>query len=150
MPSNAHNAYLESRILSASPTELIRLLYQAAISEVREARCHLQTKDIRGRSKSISKAHAILAELTIVLDHKRGGKIAERLAQLYDYMMRRITEANFKQTDEPLAETLGLLSTLLEGWEGVVQQTKPAKPSGNIWAQSATQDALGTSQAWSF
>ncbi|MGA3242534.1 MAG: flagellar export chaperone FliS [Bryobacteraceae bacterium] len=152
MPRNAHNAYLESRILSAEPVELICLLYQGAISEVREARRHLQAKDIRARSKSITKVHDILSELTTVLDHKQGGPISKNLAQLYDYMMRRITEANFKQIDEPLAETLGLLTTLKEGWDGVLQQqTRPAAaPSGNVWAQAATQDALGGSQAWSF
>ncbi len=150
MPRNARNAYLESRILSANPTELICMLYQAAISELREARRHLEAKDVRSRSLCISKAHAILVELTIVLDRKKGGQIAERLAHLYDYMMRRITEANFKQTDGPLAETLGLLSTLLEGWDGVRQQIQPAAPVGNAWAQAATQDALSSSQAWSF
>jgi len=151
MPRNAHNAYLESRILSADPMELISLLYQGAISQVREARRHLQAKDIRARSKSISKAHDILAELTIALDRNRGGRIADNLARLSDYMMRRITEANFKQIDEPLAETVGLLNTLQEGWDGArQQQAKPAAPAGNAWAQAATQDALGTSQAWNF
>jgi flagellar protein FliS len=151
MPRNAHNAYLESRILSAEPVELICLLYQGAISEVREARRHLQEKNIRARSKSISKVHDILSELTTVLDHKQGGEIAKNLAQLYDYMMRRVTEANFKQIDEPLVEMLGLLTTLKEGWDGVLQQqARPAAPSGNAWAQAATQDASGGSQAWSF
>jgi len=151
MPSNPHNAYLESRILSADPVELTCLLYQGAISELREGRRHLQDKDIRARSKSITKVHDILSELTTVLDQKRGGEIATNLAQLYDYMMRRITEANFKQIDEPLAETLGLLTTLKEGWEGVrQQQIKPAAPAGNAWAQATTPDAVGTSQSWSF
>jgi len=152
MPRNAHNAYLESRILSAQPVELICLLYQGAISEVREARRHLQDKNIRARSKSISKVHDILSELTTVLDHKQGGEIAKNLARLYDYMMRRVTEANFKQIDEPLVEMLGLLTTLKEGWDGVLeQQARPAAPSaGNAWAQAATQDASSGSQAWSF
>ena len=150
MPSNAHDAYLESRIFSADPTELTAMLYQAAASEVREARRHLQEKNIAARSKSISKAHTILAELTISLDRTRGGEIAERLERLYDYMMTRLNEANFKQIDEPLAETLGLLATLQEAWAGVQQQLKPAVPTGNVWAQAATQNALGTSQAWSF
>jgi flagellar secretion chaperone FliS len=151
MPRNAHNAYLESRILSAEPVELICLLYQGAISEVREARRHLQDKNIRARSKSISKVHDILSELTTVLDHKQGGEIAKNLARLYDYMMRRVTEANFKQIDEPLVEMLGLLTTLKEGWDGVLQQqSRPAAPSGNAWAQAATQDSMSGSQAWSF
>jgi flagellar secretion chaperone FliS len=150
MPRNAHNAYLESRILSADPMELVRLMYQAAVSEVQEARRHLRAKDIRSRSKSITKVQNILSELTTVLDHKCGGQFAKNLAQLYDYMMRRLTEANFKQIDEPLAEVLGLLVTLKEGWDGIGQQTQPAAPAGTAWAQAATQDALGTSQAWSF
>jgi flagellar protein FliS len=150
MPSNAHNAYLESRILSADPLELVCLMYQAAVSEVREARRHLEAKDIRARSNSITKVQNILSELTTVLDHKCGGQFAKNLAQLYDYMMWRLAEANFKQIDEPLAEVLGLLATLKEGWDGIKQETQPAAPAGNAWAQTATQDALGTSQAWSF
>jgi flagellar protein FliS len=150
MPRNAHNAYLKSRILSADPMELVCLMYQAAVSEVQEARRHLQAKDIRARSNSITKVQNILSELATVLDHKRGGQFAKNLAQLYDYMMRRLTEANFKQIDEPLAEVLGLLATLKEGWDGIRQPTQPAAPAGNAWSQAATQDAVGTSQAWSF
>jgi len=150
MPRNPHNAYLESRILSADRMELVCLMYQAAISEVREARRHLQEKNIRARSASITKAQNILSELTTVLDHKRGGQFSANLARLYDYMMRRLTEANFKQIEEPLAEVLGLLATLKEGWDGIKQQTEPAAPVGNAWAHSATQDAPETSQAWSF
>jgi flagellar protein FliS len=149
MPHTPHNAYLESRILSADPMELICLMYQGAISEVREARRHLKEKNIRARSNSITKVHNILSELTTVLDHKRGGQFANNLARLYDYMMRRLTEANFKQIDEPLAEVLGLLGTLKEGWDGIKQQTKPM-PVGNAWARAATQDAPDTPQAWSF
>jgi flagellar secretion chaperone FliS len=150
MPRYVHSTYLESRILSAEPMELICLAYQAAISEVREARRHLQEKDIRARSKSITKVHDILSELTTVLDHKRGGQIATNLARLYDYMMRRVIEANFKQIDEPLAEVLGLLTTLKEGWDGIKQQAKPAAPAANTWTPAVTQDTSGTSQSWSF
>jgi|SRR5580698_2663209 flagellar protein FliS len=146
----AHSTYLESRILSAEPMELVCLAYQAAISELREARRHLQEKDIRARSRSITKVHDILSELTIVLDHKRGGQIATNLARLYDYMMRRIIEANFKQIDEPLAEVLGLLTTLKEGWDGIRQQARPATPAANTWAHAPTPEASGTSQSWSF
>jgi flagellar protein FliS len=150
MPYNAHNAYIESRVLSAEPVELTCLLYQAAISEVREARRHLAEKNIRVRSNSITKVHNILAELATVLNHRQGGEIATNLARLYDYMMRRITEANFKQIDEPLVETLGLLMTLKEGWDGIrQQQPTPAAQSGGAW-QAATQNAYAGSQAWSF
>ena len=63
MSNQAHSAYLESRILTADPLELIRLMYQAAISEVRKARLHLANRDIRSRSQAISKACAIFSRI---------------------------------------------------------------------------------------
>jgi flagellar secretion chaperone FliS len=151
MSNQAHNAYLESRILTADPLELVRLTYQAAIGEVRSARQHLANRDIRRRSQAISKACAILTELTVALDRKAGGEYAERLADLYGYMMRKLTEANSQQRDEPMVEVLGLLSTLLESWEGV-QGFLNSKPMPQAppapWAQM--QETSYTPQAWSF
>ncbi len=120
-------AYLEQRILSADPVELIRILYQSAICEVREARLHLEAHDIQARSKSISKTMAILDELSGSLDLSQG-EIGEGLARLYDYMQGQLIDANFRQSDGPLAEVLGLLTTLAEGWEGVPSQARGPVP----------------------
>jgi flagellar secretion chaperone FliS len=148
----AHSAYLESRILTADPLELVRLMYQAAISEVRNARFHLANGNIRPRSQAISKACAILTELTVALDRKATGEYAERLADLYGYMTRQLMDANFRQQEEPLAEVLGLFSTLLENWEGVQSflgsQLAPQKPVTSY--VPATETAAYTPQAWSF
>jgi flagellar protein FliS len=152
MWQNAHDAYLESRVLSADPLELVHLLYEAAIAAVREARRHLAEGEIAARSRSITKAFSILQELMAALDHDRGGEIGGRLAQLYDYMERRLLEANFQQADEPLAEVLGLLATLAEAWQGVKRETQAAAPAENPWAQSPPMEpstAYGPS-AWSF
>jgi len=154
MWNNAHDAYLESRVLSAGPIELVRLLYQTATGAVRDARRHLEEGAVIERSRAISKASAVVLELTAALDFERGGEIAQRLAQLYDYMLRRLTEANFKQTDAPLAEVLGLLTTLAEGWAAIQQepQSAVAEPDQR-WAQAPfTQESAtaSSSQAWSF
>ena len=140
MWQNGHDAYLESRILSADPIELVNLLYQAGTGAVREARQYLANRDIAARSRSITKASGILVELASSLDHQRGGEISQRLAQLYDYMLRRLTEANFQQSDAPLAEVLGLLATLSEAWEGVKSGVKsgvkPAPVAASPWGQA--------------
>jgi flagellar secretion chaperone FliS len=151
MSNQAHSAYLESRILAADPLELVGLMYQAAIGETRNARMHLANRDIRPRSQAISKASAILTELTVALDRKAGGEYAERLADLYGYMMRKLAEANLQQRDEPMVEVLGLLSTLLENWEGVQRlldsKPRPQAPTAP-WAQA--HETAYTPQAWSF
>ena len=134
MYANANAAYLESRVLSADPVELIRLLYQGASGAVRDARRHLDVGAIADRSRSISKACGVLAELISSLDRERGGEIAQRLGQLYDYMHARLIEANLQQADAPLAEVLGLLATLSEAWEAVGPAAKPVATTGSYGA----------------
>jgi flagellar protein FliS len=152
MGYHAHDAYLENRVLSADPTELVRLLYQAGLEAVRDARRHLANGDIVARSRAISKASAVLLELVGSLDLERGGEIAERLGRLYDYMLRRLTEANFQQSDAPLAEVLSLMATLAEAWNGIRPESKPASKPENPWAQPVAGEAAGrpAEHAWSF
>ena len=148
MWNNGHDAYLESRVLAADPVELVSLLYQACTQAVRDARELLAEGRIGERSRSVTKAHEILTELAGALDHKRGGEISRRLVELYDYMQRRLLEANLQQSDEPLVEVLGLLNTLSEAWEGVKQESKPAVAVESPWAQS--QESAGAAHAWNF
>jgi flagellar protein FliS len=151
MYQKAHETYLEGRIASADPLELVRMLYQGASGAVREARQYLAEGDIAARSRSITKACEIVIELTVSLDHTAGGDISRRLEQLYDYMQRRLLEANFQQADAPLAEVLGLLSTLGEAWDGIRAQTAPPQPSPSLWSHPIAQEsAMESAHAWSF
>jgi flagellar protein FliS len=141
MWQNAHDAYVESRVLSADGIELVRLLYQACTSAVRDARRHLAAGEIAERSRSITKAWELLAELVHSLNPERGGEIALRLADLYDYMQRRLLEANLEQADGPLAEVLGLLSTLSEAWDGI--EVRGEKPAAMVspWSLTLPQES---------
>jgi len=151
MYQNAHETYLEGRIASADPLELVRMLYQGASGAVRDARHYLAEGDIAARSRSISKACEILIELTVSLDHTAGGDISRRLEQLYDYMQRRLLEANFQQADAPLAEVLGLLSTLGEAWDEIQVKAAPAQPSPSLWSHPMPQESvMESAHAWSF
>jgi flagellar protein FliS len=152
MWQNAHDTYLEDRVLSADPVELVDLLYQACATAVGDARRHLAGGEILARARSISKACDILLELTVSLDHQRGGALSQRLAQLYGYMHRRLLEANFRQSDEPLAEVARLLATLKEGWEGVTGEAKHAIRTATPWMQAVLQEPelAHASGGWSF
>ncbi|HTS62273.1 MAG TPA: flagellar export chaperone FliS [Candidatus Acidoferrales bacterium] len=150
MWNNGHDAYLESRILAADPVELVTLLYQACRQAVRDAREHLAAGRIGDRSRAITRAHEVLTELSGSLDHERGGEISRRLAELYDYMQRRLLDANMRQNDEPLVEVLGLLNTLAEAWESVKPAAKPALPAESPWAQPRASLETGAVHAWSF
>jgi flagellar protein FliS len=114
-----NDRYLEQRVLSADPIELIQILYEHAIDLVREARTALAAGDIVGRSKAISRTIGVLGELSGSLDREAGGAISQNLASLYQYMRTRLTVANLKQEDGPLAEVESLLDTLGGAWKAI-------------------------------
>ena len=110
------DAYLESEVYSASPEELVTVMYDAAIQAIGRARRHLRSGDVEARCREITRAHSILTELALSLNHSAAPKLARDFAELYDYIQRRLIEGNTTQDDRPLAEASRLLSTLLEGW----------------------------------
>ena len=128
-------AYLESRILSADPLELISLLYQGALDSVHDARKYLAEGDIPARSHAIVKVTDILIELEGSLNHQAGGAISRGLADLYQYMRLRLLEANIRRDDAMLGEVESLLATMAQGWRGIQKapesKNDPATESAN-------------------
>jgi flagellar protein FliS len=130
MRTNPYEAYINDEILNADPLKLVQLMYQGTIDAVTSARASLARRDIKARSGSITKAILILTELSSSLNHEKGGELSARLAALYDYMQRRLLEANQTQVDAPLAEVAQLLQTLFEAWEtigtpGITEEAVP-------------------------
>ena len=139
------DAYLESRVLSASPLELVCFLYQHALDSVRDARRHLAAGDIVARSRAVCQAVGAISELDGSLNHAEGGAISRNLAELYQYLRQRLTEANMRQKDAPLAEAESLLTTLSEAWKAASVQSVPQSsadetggefPAAACWRES--------------
>jgi flagellar protein FliS len=126
--------YFEQKILTAEPLELVRMLYQRAITCVSEARRHLSERKIAERSHSITQAYAVLAELTSSLKPEAAPALATSLGQLYGYMQQGLIEANIKQADAPLAEVLGLLTTLAGAWSAIPDTQRKTDPYANSWS----------------
>ena len=138
MTNRPLDAYYTEKILSADPLELVRLLYDEARNEVATARRRLAEGNIPARSAAIWKAVEILIELAGALDHERAPELSRRLAELYDYLERRLLQANLEQADGPLAEVLGLLETLADAWKQVAAAPAPAAhtPAAPAWSPS--------------
>ncbi len=125
------NPYYEQMILNADPLELVNLIYKRAISCVIDAREHLERKRIVERSKAIMRAYASIEQLILALRPEAAPELCGRLHSLYAHMQQRLLDANMQQADQPLAEVLGLLTTLAEGWSGVADQmARPADAAG--------------------
>ncbi|GAB3265712.1 flagellar export chaperone FliS [Chitinimonas naiadis] len=127
---NALNAYgqssVEIDVEHASPHKLICMLYEGAIKALFMAKLHMQNKEIGPKGVAISKAIAIIEEgLRNSLDAGQSGEIAANLDTLYDYMSRRLLEANITNDLAALEEVHLLLAQLKDAWESI---DKPATP----------------------
>ena len=112
-------------VLSATPMQLVRMLYVGAIGSIQSACDHLRDGDIRERSRQITKACSIIEELTLSLDKERGGQVALDLTELYVYLHKRLIASNIEQQMEPMIEVKRLLETLLEAWREVPDAIAP-------------------------
>ncbi len=111
--------YLDTRVLSADPLELVHILYQHTTTMVADARRHLAQGNIAERGHSITRAIAAVDQLDSSLDRVSGGPLVRNLAALYTYMRGRLIAANIRQEDAPLAEVESLLKTLGEAWSAI-------------------------------
>ncbi|WP_426163733.1 flagellar export chaperone FliS [Pseudoduganella sp. R-34] len=122
--SRGVNAYakvgLETGVSSASPHKLIVMLYDGALAAIMTAQTQMNAGNVQEKGKAISKAIRIIDDgLRASLDKEAGGEIARNLDALYDYMSRRLLEANIKNSPEILDEVRGLLADLRDTWNQI-------------------------------
>jgi flagellar protein FliS len=151
------DAFMDAQVDSASPLQLIHMAYEMAIQGVQDAREHLKNGQIAERAHDITRVTAILLELGAALDHKAAPEMSLQLARLYDYMIDRLREANYKQSEEPLIEVEGLLRSIGESWTKLasdethtdgVPETIPAPESLPVergpWEQPSEDRSYGS------
>lgn len=116
----SYQQYKKTSITTANRGQVLILLYEGAIQNIKKAVSFLEAKNIAKKGEHISKAHAIINELVNTLDHEVGGKIAGDLERLYNYMIEQLIKGNVGNDKAPLETVTKLLETLLEGWRAAV------------------------------
>lgn len=121
--------YQEMQVNTASLGQLLLMLYDAAIRLAREGSEALKAGRAEEARRALLKAQDVVAELTSSLD-LNAGSLALNLYRLYDYMSRRLVEANIKRDPQAAAEVVTLLSGLREAWAEVVHRGAGSSLSG--------------------
>ncbi|CNE07243.1 flagella export chaperone FliS [Yersinia kristensenii] len=117
---------LESGVMSASPHQLIVMLFDGAQSALVRARILMNQKDIPAKGAAISKAIDIINNgLNAGLDLEKGGEMAENLSALYDYMSRRLLHANLHNDEQAITEVLALLENIADAWRQIGPNYQP-------------------------
>lgn len=118
------NDYLKNQIASASKEQLLIMFYDGAIRFTGQAKQAIENSDIERRNYTINKASAIVSELAATLDHDIGGKIAEDLDALYNYMLSEYNLATVKNSVTPLENIETILVDLRETWVQAIETIK--------------------------
>ncbi|MFP4509526.1 MAG: flagellar export chaperone FliS [Spirochaetaceae bacterium] len=122
--TNRLNAYRQTRVKTASPGQMIVMLYDEAIKQLDLAASLLEekTKQLDRVHNAIVAAQSCVTELTVGLDFEKGGEIAENLYSLYRFFNRQLLEANLKKDVGPLRSVRKMLNELRQSWQQIVQQ----------------------------
>ena len=113
--------YQQTQVSTSSPEKILLMLYDGAINFSRIAMEKAANGDNSERGKYVSKAQAIVAELMNSLDHEVGGVVAERLTQLYMYIINEYVKANVNNSVNSLENTIKILSMLRDTWVEAVE-----------------------------
>ncbi|WP_369602160.1 flagellar export chaperone FliS [Hahella sp. SMD15-11] len=112
----------QTSIVDADRHKLIQLLYDGALERISMARAQITAKNYEGKNRLINKAIEIIGGLRGFLDKEKGGELADNLDALYDYMERRLFEANLKNDVAILEEVAGHLRQIRDAWAAIREE----------------------------
>ena len=96
------------------------MLYQGTIKFLRLAKKHIEDGNMAGANENLIKAQNIINELSANLDREKGGKIAQNLFDLYQFMNQNLIQANIRKEIEPIDVVEGMMIDLMETWKQIV------------------------------
>ncbi|MCW2997620.1 MAG: fliS [Solirubrobacterales bacterium] len=115
-------AYKESAVLTASPEQLVVMLYDGAARFLRQAEAALQEQAWTRAGERIGRGEAIIDELLATLN-MAAGELSDRLQAIYVFCKRCLIEARLERDPAKVGHVVRLLADLREAW---VQVAGPA------------------------
>jgi len=144
---NKYQAYQANAVFTASPSQLVLMLFDGAIKFLHIAMEGFKQQDPLDFNLTIhqntQKAQAIIRELKACLDPEKGPEFADKMSALYDYFDRRLQQGNLKKELEPLEEISRHLHVLRDAWKEMIEKQNVTRsnviaPPENVGEWSAT------------
>ncbi|MCM8710960.1 flagellar export chaperone FliS [Clostridium sp. SYSU_GA19001] len=125
--SNAYNAYKNNSVNYASKEQLLLMLLDGAVKFSKIGRQAILDKNIAKAHENIIKTQNIFYELIASLDVNRGGEWAKSLVSIYDFIIRRLRDANIKKDIDIMNEIIPLIEEVKDTWNEAYKLSKGAK-----------------------
>jgi flagellar secretion chaperone FliS len=115
-------AYRENTVLSATPAQLVVMLYDGARRFLRQAATAMRAGEVERAHNTLRGAEQIVAHLDGVLDHEQGGKLADQLHAIYEFCLIHLNRARWDQEADKVEQVAEMLGELRESWVEVARQ----------------------------
>ena len=111
--------YRETEVLTATPGQLVVLLYDHLLLSLRRARTAIAERNGDAQSESLEKARNILTELLVTLDRERGGEVAANLGALYSFLLGELVQVGIRPDVARLDRVTHMISELRDAFAHV-------------------------------
>ena len=123
---NGLSVYEETAVTTQNKEKIIVLLYEGAIKFLKKAALSIENKDYLSKGRDIVRAQEIIFELNMCLNMEVGGEISENLRLLYNFMYKRLSDANRTCDTKIINEVINILKHLHNAWSQIATGEKLA------------------------
>jgi flagellar secretion chaperone FliS len=127
-PYASPQAYRDSAVLTASPEQLVVMLYDGAVRFLRQAEVAMREGAWLHSFEKLSRGEAIIDELLATLNMDVG-EMSERLQAIYVFLKKTLIEGRIQRNHEKIGQVVALLVSLREAWAKLAEQAAAAPAS---------------------
>lgn len=135
-PKNPWQSYRQVATRTASPGQLVLMLYEGAIRFLERAQAGFDLEDPVEFNTTINnnilRAQDIIRELDFSLNVDQGGELAQQLRRLYDYFDRVLLEANLRKDSKGISEVIRRITELRDAWATMLAQQGQATDTATL------------------
>jgi flagellar secretion chaperone FliS len=126
--NNPYQTYQNNAVTTASPGELTLMLYNGCLKFIQLAKKGIQDKNVELKNTNIQKAQNIVSELMVTLN--TDVEVSQNMMTLYDFINRRLIDANVKNEIQALEEAEGLIVEFRDTWKQIIQMNRQKQHAG--------------------
>ncbi|ANB58164.1 flagellar protein FliS [Anoxybacillus sp. B7M1] len=124
-----HQIYQQNSVSTASPGELTLMLYNGCLKFLNKGKQAIKENNIQERNINLQKAQRIIQELMVTLDQKY--EVAHQMMAMYEYMNRRLVEANVTNNIAIVEEVEGFMTEFRDVWKEVIRLNRQKQFKGD-------------------
>lgn len=136
--------YRQMAVETASPVELVIMLCDALIKDLKQVIAAIRAGDIEERVKQSNHAVLVLQEMDLMLDFEHGGETAKELARVYSYVRAKVIESQIKLNPALLERQIEFIQQIRQAWQESINTAKESEASNVVEkVPAAGEGALG-------